>query len=241
MPDFVYSPPQTPYLELIYQDDSLTVWNKPAGLLSVPGRLPEHQDSLALRVLRVLPDAKVVHRLDMATSGLLLMPLGKAAQSELSRQFQQRTVEKSYQALVWGELAKPEGEIDLPMRCDWPNRPRQIIDHVQGKSALTRYRLLSYADGISCVALYPETGRSHQLRLHMQALGHPILGDRLYASTEALKASARLCLHAHQLTINHPQTGQRISFEAPVPFCTAKVIGHADRYNLEAPRSKPPQ
>ncbi|WP_159817643.1 bifunctional tRNA pseudouridine(32) synthase/23S rRNA pseudouridine(746) synthase RluA [Colwellia sp. 20A7] len=222
-PDFVYTPPMTPYLDIIFQDEDIVVLNKSSGLLSVPGRLPEHQDCLQNRVQRVLPTATVVHRLDMATSGIMIMALNKPAHVSISRQFEQRKTKKSYIARVYGHVKDQEGSVDLPLICDWPNRPKQKVDHENGKQSLTHYQVLSYNDlnsdeESSLVELTPVTGRSHQLRVHMLALGHPILGDRLYAHEQALAASSRLTLHARNLSLAHPVTGELLNFVAPCPF-----------------------
>jgi len=213
-----YEPPVTPYLRLIYRDDHLVVVDKPSGLLSVPGRAPEHFDSVHSRVVRVLPEAKLVHRLDMATSGIMLFAIGKPAQSHLSRQFQQRTTQKVYHALVDGDLPAHAGVIDLPLACDWPNRPRQQIDYVHGKASQTLYRTLSTSEQHSRIELTPISGRSHQLRVHMQALGTPIIGDKFYAHPQAFNKASRLLLHAHKLSVTHPATEQPIAFVSPTPF-----------------------
>jgi len=232
-PDFIYKPPMSPYLDIIYKDEDIVVLNKSSGLLSVPGRLPEHQDCLQNRVQRVLPTATVVHRLDMATSGIIIMALNKPAHVFISRQFEQRKTKKSYIARVYGHVKEHEGSVDLPLICDWPNRPKQKVDHENGKQSLTHYRVLSYSElnsgndssegGSSenestLVELTPVTGRSHQLRVHMLALGHPILGDRLYAHEQALTVSPRLQLHARNLSLAHPVTGELLTFVAPCPF-----------------------
>ncbi|WP_448546458.1 bifunctional tRNA pseudouridine(32) synthase/23S rRNA pseudouridine(746) synthase RluA [Thalassotalea fusca] len=217
-PDFIYRPPMSPYLEIVYQDDDLVVLNKPSGLLTVPGRLPEHQDCLQHRVQRVLPTATIVHRLDMATSGILLMALNKAAHVDISRQFEKRQTQKSYVARIYGTPKESSGEVDVPLICDWPNRPKQKVDFQHGKKSLTHYRVLNTNGESSTVELTPITGRSHQLRVHMLHLGHPILGDRLYAHDQALELSERLQLHALNLRINHPVTKQDIQFKAPCPF-----------------------
>jgi len=217
-PDFIYAPPMTPYLDIIYQDNDLVVLNKSSGLLTVPGRLAEHQDCLQTRVARVLPSATIVHRLDMATSGILLMALNKPAHVSISRQFEKRQTKKSYLARVYGHLEKSEGSIELPLICDWPNRPKQKVDHENGKKALTHYKVISQDKFSTLVELTPITGRSHQLRVHMLAIGHPIIGDRLYAHEKALIMSSRLLLHAQMLTITHPVTGQLLSFTSNCPF-----------------------
>src|SRR5690554_5283034 len=183
---FQYQPPQTSWLSVLYQDNDILVLNKQAGLLTVPGKAPEHYDSVIWRVQRALPTARIVHRLDMATSGLLLMALHKPAQGHLGKQFEQRLVDKRYEAVVYGHLANDRGEINLPLRCDWPNRPKQMVDHETGKAAQTFYQVLERGSTWSRVALTPITGRSHQLRVHMLALGHPIQGDRLYGQPKAV-------------------------------------------------------
>lgn len=218
MSHFIYSPPTSPWLTVLYQDNDLIILDKAAGLLSVPGRAPEHKDSLALRVQRALPTATIVHRLDMATSGLMVMALNKEAHRSLSRQFQERETHKIYYAKVLGIPKEQQGEIKLPLRCDWPNRPRQMVDHEQGKAAHTHWQVESCANGNAMIRLRPITGRSHQLRVHMQSLGHAILGDQLYASEAGLNNQARLLLHAHQLDFSHPSTQEKMSFTSPVPF-----------------------
>lgn len=215
-----YHPPADQGLDLLFEDADLLVLNKPSGLLSVPGRGADKLDCLATRVQAEFPDALVVHRLDMETSGLLLMARGREAQRELSRQFERREVEKRYQAIVDGRPEPTEGEIDLPLITDWPNRPRQKVDHVEGKPARTRYCVLSHEsrDNSCRVALYPITGRSHQLRVHMQSLGHPILGDALYAHPAAHKKASRLLLHAECLAFQHPASSAFLNFNSPCPF-----------------------
>jgi tRNA pseudouridine32 synthase/23S rRNA pseudouridine746 synthase len=213
----------SPYLDIIYQDDDIVVLNKASGILSVPGRLPEHQDCLQNRVQRVLPTATVVHRLDMATSGIMIMALNKPAHVAISRQFEQRKTQKSYLARVWGLVEQSEGSVDLPLISDWPNRPKQKVDHENGKKSLTHYRVLSHKNSTdeqasTFLELTPITGRSHQLRVHMLALGHPILGDKLYAPKDALIMRNRLQLHALTLSLFHPRTEQAITFNAPCPF-----------------------
>ncbi|OUR59872.1 RNA pseudouridine synthase [Colwellia sp. 39_35_sub15_T18] len=217
-PDFIYQPPMSPYLDIVYQDADLVVLNKGSGLLSVPGRLPEHQDCLQNRVQRVLPTATIVHRLDMATSGLMVMALNKPAHVAISRQFEQRKTKKSYIARVFGKVEKQTGSVDLPLICDWPNRPKQKVDHENGKKSLTHYQVLAFEENSTLVELTPITGRSHQLRVHMLALGHPILGDRLYAHKQALTVSPRLQLHAQMLTLAQPTTGEAITFTSDCPF-----------------------
>lgn len=213
-----YQPPTTPFLKILYEDKQLLVVDKTAGLLSVPGKQPEHKDSVYTRVQRVHPEIRVVHRLDMATSGVLLLAKTKAAQSHLNRQFQNRTTNKKYIARVWGKLPAQQGEIELPLSCDWPNRPRQHMDFFTGKPSTTFYRVTEFDGCCSRVELTPHTGRSHQLRVHMQAIGCPILGDKFYAHSEAFAAAERLLLHAEYLSVTHPKTEQPIEFSSPVQF-----------------------
>lgn len=215
-----YVPPAHRGLDLIHCDAALLVVNKPAGLLSVPGRGEARQDSLAARVQAEYPDALIVHRLDMATSGLLVLARGPEMHRRLSRLFRERQVEKRYVALVAGRLAPACGEVDLPLVADWPNRPRQKVDFEIGKPSLTRYRVLGHepAADATRVELSPVTGRSHQLRVHMQSLGHPILGDELYADAAARQRAARLMLHAERLAFPHPESAAPLDFACPAPF-----------------------
>lgn len=215
---FQYQPPVFPWLSILWRDDDYVVLDKPAGLLTVPGKAPEHQDSLEKRVQTVLPTARIVHRLDMATSGIVVMALNKEAHGRLGQQFEQRRVEKQYKARIWGVLLQSEGMVDLPLRCDWPNRPRQMVCYTHGKSAQTRYKRLASSTHCTDVLLYPITGRSHQLRVHMLALGHPILGDRLYGTAESQQAAARLLLHAESIAFTHPRSQVRIHINCPAPF-----------------------
>ncbi|ESQ83845.1 hypothetical protein AEAC466_10975 [Asticcacaulis sp. AC466] len=202
---------------IIFVDDHMLVAEKPAGLLSVPGRLPENKDCLVTRLQGLYPDALTVHRLDMATSGLMVFARGADAHRALSQAFADRQVAKRYVAVVAGQLAG-EGEVDLPLITDWPNRPRQMVDHAIGKPSLTRYRAVSQGDGTSRVGLEPVTGRSHQLRVHMMAIGHPIIGDVFYAPPDAQAMSDRLLLHAQSLVLPHPRTGAALEFQSQVPF-----------------------
>jgi tRNA pseudouridine32 synthase/23S rRNA pseudouridine746 synthase len=205
---------------LVYVDEHLLVLEKPAGLLAVPGRGEEKQDCLSARAQALWPDALVVHRLDMATSGLFLMGRGLHMQRVLSRAFAERQVHKAYQAVVAGQPGAPgeEGTIDLPLVGDWPNRPRQKVDAMQGRPSVTRWKVLARQDDTSRVALEPVTGRSHQLRVHLQAIGHPIVGDPLYAPPEWVARAPRLLLHACALQLAHPATGEPLAFASPVPF-----------------------
>ncbi|WP_372773407.1 bifunctional tRNA pseudouridine(32) synthase/23S rRNA pseudouridine(746) synthase RluA [Pantoea sp. WEP] len=214
-----YNPPLDPWLHILYQDEHIVVVNKPSGLLSVPGRLEEHKDSVMTRIQRDFPQAESVHRLDMATSGVIVVALTKAAERELKRQFREREPAKQYVARVWGHPAAEKGMIDLPLICDWPNRPKQMVSVELGKPAQTEYQVLAYdADNSARVQLKPITGRSHQLRVHLLALGHPILGDRFYAHPEALAMAPRLQLHAESLTITHPAFGNSMTFRQPADF-----------------------
>ncbi|QKW57915.1 RluA family pseudouridine synthase [Stenotrophomonas sp. NA06056] len=203
-------------IHLHYIDDALLVAEKPAGLLSVPGRSEENQDCVVARLRAVYPDALTVHRLDQVTSGLLLHARGKDMQVALSTQFEKRQVGKRYEAIVQGLLEGDAGEVDLPLIVDWPNRPKQMIDHQRGKPALTRWRVLSRDIAVqrTRVELEPVTGRSHQLRLHMASLGHPIVGDVLYGAV----AAQRVHLHARKLQFTHPLTGEALAFESATPF-----------------------
>ena len=214
-----YNPPQEPWLNLVYRDDYIAVVNKPSGLLSVPGNQPQYYDSAMSRVKEKYGFCEPAHRLDMATSGILLFALSKAADRELKRQFREREPKKYYQALVWGHVEQDHGVVELPLICDWENRPRQKICFERGKRAVTFYDVLQrYPNNTTRVKLTPITGRSHQLRLHMLALGHPILGDKFYAHPQAKALSPRLCLHAESLQIQHPITGETMEFTAPVGF-----------------------
>ncbi|AMX03661.1 RluA family pseudouridine synthase [Microbulbifer thermotolerans] len=209
-----YRPPAEPFLSVVYEDEALLVLDKPSGLLSVPGRDPAHRDSLASRAQARYPGALTVHRLDMDTSGLVVMARNPQAHRKLSAQFQNRQVEKVYCAKVWGELADNSGEIDLPLICDWPNRPRQKVDFELGKPSLTRWEKISACAGFSLVCLRPVTGRSHQLRVHLQAIDHPILGDPFYAHPQARTAAPRLLLHATELAFTHPESGEQLRFSS---------------------------
>jgi tRNA pseudouridine32 synthase/23S rRNA pseudouridine746 synthase len=206
--------------QLVHSDAQVLVLEKPAGMLCVPGRGADKQDCLSLRVQQSFPDALVVHRLDMATSGLWVMARGAQAQRQLNHAFSQRQVQKRYVAVVAGRLEAADWQkIDLPIAVDWPNRPRRIIDAKDGKASLTRWRVLGPAGrDATRLELEPITGRSHQLRVHLQAIGHPILGDALYAPPEVQKLAPRLLLHATQIAFAHPHTRAMMSFSSPAPF-----------------------
>lgn len=215
-------------MDILYQDDALLVFNKPSGLLSVPGRGPDKQDCLSARVQARWPDALIVHRLDYDTSGIILMARGIDAQRALNRAFETRQVHKRYVAVVDGVLeaaADAEdgwGLVDLPLCLDWENRPLHIVDHQAGKPSRTRWR--PYPPGelggapATRVDLEPITGRSHQLRVHMQSLGHPIIGDTLYAPAAARARAPRLLLHACELSLIHPFRRVPLTFNSPPPF-----------------------
>jgi tRNA pseudouridine32 synthase/23S rRNA pseudouridine746 synthase len=211
-----YAPPHDP-LEILHEDHEIVVVNKPSGLLSVPGRGEHLADCLISRVQAVFPQALLVHRLDRDTSGVMVFGLTPHAQRSLSMQFEKRTTKKSYIARVDGRIAEKTGTVDLPLIVDWPNRPRQMVDHENGKEAITNWRVLKASDAEPRVRLTPKTGRSHQLRVHMLALGHVILGDPLYA-TGAAADHPRLMLHSEELRINHPESGKGMSFRAKAPF-----------------------
>jgi tRNA pseudouridine32 synthase/23S rRNA pseudouridine746 synthase len=204
-------------LNILYQDDTVIVLNKPAGLLSVPGRGADKQDSLAQRVQQQFADARVVHRLDCHTSGVMLMARGPDAQRELSRQFHDRETEKHYIAIVHGHVVQDAGVIDLAMRCDIDNRPLQILDAIHGKPSLTHWAVIERNAETTRLKLLPITGRSHQLRVHCRAVGHAIIGDRLYGN-EADLLAARMLLHAQLLAFNHPRNAQRMVITAECEF-----------------------
>jgi tRNA pseudouridine32 synthase/23S rRNA pseudouridine746 synthase len=214
-----YLPPPDKGLNVIHVDTGIIVVDKPAGLLSVPGRGEGMDDCLASRVQARFPDALIAHRLDMSTSGLLVLARGAEMHSRLSRFFRDRQIDKRYLAVLDGLMADDSGEVDLPLICDWPNRPRQMVDFDIGKASLTRFRVVS-RDPLARttrVELEPITGRSHQLRVHMASLGHPILGDDLYGG-EATDKAERLLLHAMDLGLPHPATGAALQFHSEAPF-----------------------
>ena len=216
MTEFVYSPPNTP-LELIHEDHELLVVNKPAGLLSVPGKGDHLKDCLITRLQAAFPEALLVHRLDMDTSGVIVFARTPAAQRHLGLQFEKRMMQKSYLALVWGQVDGKEGVIDLPLIVDWPNRPLQKVCHETGRAAVTEWKVLRHDETSTRMRLFPQTGRSHQLRIHMRELGHPILGDPFYATGPA-RDFPRLMLHAETLRLRHPDGGRGMTFRAKNPF-----------------------
>lgn len=205
-------------IPILHRDADLLLVRKPDLLLSVPGRHPRNKDCLITRLQREYPTASIVHRLDLDTSGIMVIPLNRASHARISRQFQERRVEKRYHAIVYGSVQNDRGEIDLPIACDWANRPRQMICHQRGKPALTRYEVLERSGDRSRLLLCPVTGRSHQLRIHLRELGHPILGCDLYAHPEALQMAERLMLHATSLGFEHPTTGAWFEGECPPDF-----------------------
>jgi tRNA pseudouridine32 synthase/23S rRNA pseudouridine746 synthase len=216
IPDFVYNPPDVP-LEILFQDDQIIVANKPSGLLSVPGKLEGRADCLVSRLQAAHWDTLLVHRLDCDTSGVMIFARTKQAQGFLGQEFEKRRAKKTYVARVWGHLTPDAGHVDLPLCADWPNRPRQMVDHVNGRPAQTDWKIIDRDAETTRVRLFPLTGRSHQLRVHMLAMGCPILGDPIYATGKA-REFPRLMLHAESLTLHHPATQQLVTFTAPCPF-----------------------
>ena len=218
VPVLDYRPPPDDGLSLCYVDKHILVLDKPAGLLSVPGKGEALSDCMEARVQARFPSATTVHRLDRATSGLFLMARTPQAHRHLGLQFEKRRIEKTYLAMVDGHIEAETGEIDQPLRTDWYNRPKQMVDPCLGRPALTRWQVIGRDAGTTRLALFPQTGRTHQLRVHLQALGHPILGDEFYAGKAAMAAADRLLLHAWKLAFRHPATGDTVRFEAPCPF-----------------------
>jgi tRNA pseudouridine32 synthase/23S rRNA pseudouridine746 synthase len=211
-----YDPPTDP-LEVLHDDHEIVVVNKPAGVLSVPGKGAHLADCLLARVQAAYPTALLVHRLDRDTSGVMIFALTPHAQRHLGLQFEKRQASKGYVARIWGRLAPQTGVVDLPLIVDWPSRPLQKVCPETGRAALTEWRVLRAGDAESRVRLSPKTGRSHQLRVHMLSLGHPILGDPLYA-TGAARDFPRLMLHSEELRLRHPDGGRGMRFRAPAPF-----------------------
>jgi tRNA pseudouridine32 synthase/23S rRNA pseudouridine746 synthase len=212
-------PSQSPQsIRLLHSDGQVLILDKPSGLLSVPAKPPGPADCLEARVRAAYPEALLVHRLDRDTSGLMVFARTKLAQRHLNWQFERRQIAKTYVARVWGDVAGEAGRIDLPLICDWPNRPKQMVCHERGKPSVTDWRVLEREGGVTRLELTPLTGRSHQLRVHLLALGHPILGDVFYAEGEALAGAERLQLHASALGFRHPDGGEHVAFHSPVPF-----------------------
>lgn len=216
IPDFIYSPPQEP-LSILYDDDTIIVVNKPSGLLSVPGKTEGRTDCLSTRLQALYWNALLVHRLDCDTSGVMIFAKNKIAQGFLGQEFEKRRAQKTYIARLHGKVTKDTGLVDLPLATDWPNRPRQMIDHERGRQAQTKWQVLARQDRETRVSLSPLTGRSHQLRVHMLALGHPIIGDPIYSDVKTAKYP-RLMLHAQSLGLHHPKTREWVYFESPSPF-----------------------
>nr|WP_210303592.1 pseudouridine synthase [Rhizobium cellulosilyticum] len=204
-------------MTILHRDQDFLVCDKPSGLLSVPGRHPALSDSLLTRVQKEFPKALIVHRLDKDTSGIVLMSLNRKAHAFVAAQFEARETKKSYVAEVWGRVEGEEGVIDLPLAIDPDNKPRHRVDHEHGKPALTRWQVIGHGENRTRLRLFPMTGRTHQLRVHMKALGHVILGDEFYAEGEALAAADRLMLHAEELSFRKPD-GSDVTFTAPTPF-----------------------
>jgi tRNA pseudouridine32 synthase/23S rRNA pseudouridine746 synthase len=218
---FDYRPPTDPWIDIVYEDDRLILCDKPSGLLTVPGKDPSLADCLEARVqgrYAQYPQAKVVHRLDKDTSGLLLLAFDKQALGSLGSQFEHRKIEKYYVARVWGDVEGDSGMIDLPLATDWENKPRQRVDHERGRQSRTQWEVLGREGGITRMKLTPLTGRTHQLRVHMLAIGHPILGDSFYADGPARDAADRLQLHAEMLQFSHPGDHRIMRFVRPAPF-----------------------
>lgn len=209
---------QAPFGNILHRDERIIVIDKPTNLLSVPGIGPEKADCLVSRVSAKFPGARIIHRLDRDTSGVIVLAFDAEAHRQISIQFQEREVEKSYLAVVAGVMDRDEGEIDLPIRKDMDNPPRQMVDHEQGRQSLTRWSVLERGEDETRLELRPVTGRSHQLRVHLKEIGHPILGDDLYAPPKVLARARRLMLHATTLSITHPETAARMTFTAPCPF-----------------------
>lgn len=216
IPDFAYDPPDVP-LDILHEDAAILVLNKPAGLLTVPGKLENRQDCLVTRLKAARWDALTVHRLDCDTSGVIIFARTKQAQGFLGQEFEQRRAQKTYIARLKGRLEPDAGTVDLPLGSDWDYRPRQKVDHDHGRPAVTDWQVIDRTDSETLVRLTPHTGRSHQLRVHMLSLGHPILGDQIYAP-ETTRDHPRLMLHAETLSLHHPVTKERVSFTAPTPF-----------------------
>ena len=211
-----YAPPDTP-LVVLHEDAQIVVVDKPAGLLSVPGKGEHLADCLLERLRAVFPEVLLVHRLDRDTSGVMVFALTPHAQRHLGLQFEKRQAKKSYVARLQGRLEPRSGTVDLPLIVDWENRPRQMVDHANGRAAVTDWRVLRHDGDTTRVRLGPKTGRSHQLRVHMLSLGHAILGDPLYAEGAARDYS-RMMLHSEELRIKHPDGGQSLKFRAPPEF-----------------------
>ncbi len=210
----IYDPPEGDPA-ILHEDDHLLIVDKPSGLLSVPGKPLEHRDCLQSRLEALRPEALLIHRLDMETSGIMVFARTRLAQRHLNWQFERRQVSKTYIARVAGQVADDSGQVDLPLTADWPNRPRQMVCHARGKPAVTLWSVLNREAGATRVELRPQTGRSHQLRVHMKEIGHPILGDPFYGDP---RSADRLQLHASVLEFRYPDGGAWVRFETAVPF-----------------------
>lgn len=214
----IYDPPLEPYISIVHRDDDLLVLDKPSGLLSVPGRDPTLFDSLLTRVQKKFPKALMINRLDKDTSGIVLMSLNRKAHAAIASQFENRTTEKTYYAVVWGKVEGESGEIDLPLAIDPEKKPRHRVDHDNGRPSQTEWHVLERLPlPATRLRLHPLTGRTHQLRVHLKAIGHPILGDEFYAHDAALKAADRLLLHAEEVRFKHPD-GRDVAYRVPTPF-----------------------
>ena len=219
VPDtFIYEPPMDPYLTVVHADPDFIILDKQSGLLSVPGKDPALFDCLEYRARKTYPTASTIHRLDKDTSGIVVMGLNKPAHAKIGKQFEDRTAKKSYVARVWGQVSGDSGLIDLPLATDWERKPRQRVDQFHGRPSQTKWEVIDREENATRVRLYPLTGRTHQLRVHMLALGHPMLGDNFYAEGDALDAAPRLQLHAETLEFVHPEDGRPCRFVVPTPF-----------------------
>lgn len=217
-PGLIYEPPPNDGLNVLYSDNDILVLSKPAGLLSVPGNKPHLQDCLESRVQAEFPTATTVHRLDRGTSGVSIFALTPEAHRYLGLQFEKRKTTKTYIALVMGTVERENGTIELPLRTDWYNRPKQMVDVCLGREAITHWKVADRGLDFTRMELNPVTGRSHQLRVHMQSIGHPILGDDFYSSLEGAAKHSRLMLHAKRLQLTHPIKGEKMCFEDTCPF-----------------------
>jgi tRNA pseudouridine32 synthase/23S rRNA pseudouridine746 synthase len=217
-PPFDYRPPLNPWLTVLHQDEDILVLDKPSGLLCVAGKPASHGDCLEARVKERFPQSLLVHRIDRETSGIVVMAMNKFAQRHLGLQFEKRKISKTYVARVWGQVEGESGRIDLPLTTDAANRPRQKVDFENGRTAITEWEVAGREKSATRLTLRPLTGRSHQLRVHMLSIGHPILGDKFYSDGAALKAAPRLQLHAEALQLRHPADGRPCLFRQECPF-----------------------
>ena len=215
---FLYRPPTEPWLVVLHEDEELLVLAKQSGLLSVAGKPADHGDCLESRAQAEYPEARIVHRLDRETSGVIVLAMNAKAHRHLGLQFERRKTRKKYVARVWGKVEPDSGVVDLPLSCDWPNRPKQMVDTEGGRPAITMWEVLEREDTATRLSLSPQTGRSHQIRVHMLSIGHPILGDTFYAPEPARISADRLQLHAESLTLHHPSDGRLVTFTDPCPF-----------------------